>query len=366
MEKVECIVIGAGVIGLAIARELALGGREVLILEAEGEFGSHTSSRNTGCIHAGISYPLGSLKNQLCQRGKELLYSYCPDRGVGYSRCGKLLVATEEAQIPRLRAQIKRASENGLDDLRLLDPEEVREMEPELVFKEVALSPSSGIVDQHDLMNSLLGDAENANATLVLNSPVSGGRIKSSGFEVDVGGTEPITIRSDYCINAAGHNATLIAHALEGLSGDLIPKVIFAKGNYFTLASKKPFSRLIYPVPDENGLSIHVSPDISGAIRFGPDTEFVTRIDYSVDPDRSEPFYKGIRKFWPNLKDGDLLPGYAGIRPKLSRERATNLDFLIQGPMTHGIPGLVCLYGLESPGLTSSMAIGEYTREMLI
>jgi len=357
--------MGAGVVGLAIARELALSGREVVIIEAEDAVGTHTSSRNTGCIHAGISYPLGSLKNRLCQRGKELLYQYCPERGVGHRRCGKLLVATDDEQIDRLHGQMERAEKNGLHDLRLMDTSEVREMEPELSFREVVLSPSSGIVDQHDLMNALLGDAENAGAALALNSPVTGGRITGNGFEIDVGGNDPITIRAELCVNAAGHNATHIAAALDGLAAEHVPDVVYAKGNYFVLTSKRPFSRLIYPVPDADGLSIHVSPDIAGAIRFGPDTEFTDTIDYTVNPDRVAPFYEGIRKFWPALEDGDLVPGYAGIRPKLTRERATNLDFLIQGPDTHGIPGLACLYGLESPGLTSSMAIGEYVRKML-
>ena len=366
MEHVDCIVIGAGVIGLAIARELSITGREVLILEAEDSIGTHTSSRNTGCIHAGISYPLGSLKNRLCQRGKQLLYRYCPERNIGHNRCGKLLVANDDQQISRLRKQLERAKSNGLLDLRPLDAGEVRELEPELIFQEVVLSPSSGVVDQHDLMNALLGDAQNSSAQLVLNSPVIGGMITDRGIQLDVGGKDPISVHCKVCVNAAGHNATEVSKSIIGLDAELIPNVVFAKGNYFALTSKKPFKRLIYPVPDENGLSIHVSPDMSGSIRFGPDTEFTTSIDYTVDPKRVGPFYEGIRKFWPALQDGDLEPGYAGIRPKLSEARATSLDFLIQGPQMHGIPGLICLYGLESPGLTSSMAIGEYICEILV
>lgn len=365
MERTDSIVIGAGVVGLAIARALAQTGREVIIVEAESAIGMHTSSRNTGCIHAGINYPPGSLKGQLCRRGKELLYAYCADHNIGHRNCGKFLVAVEESSVPRLQQVKERAEKNGLLDLEYLDPAQVREMEPELHFSAVLHSPSSGIVDQHDLMDALLADTEDAGASLALNSPVKGGRVTGNGIELDIGSADPMTIRTDICVNAGGHWATEIAKSINGIAKDSIPEVIFAKGSYFVLPSKKPFSRLIYPLPGEHDHAVHVSPDIAGAIRFGPDTEFIDEIDYRVNPDRVDFFYEAAKRFWPAIQKEDLAPGYAGIRPKLSRERATDIDFLIQDQTQHGVPGLACLYGLESPGLTSSLAIGEYVTGIL-
>ncbi|MGY9006110.1 MAG: NAD(P)/FAD-dependent oxidoreductase [Alphaproteobacteria bacterium] len=360
MEKTDCIVIGAGVVGLAIARALAMAGREVVIIEAEDAIGTHTSSRNTGCIHAGIGYVPGSLKSRLALRGKEMLYDYAATHGVGHRRCGKMIVATNDAQTTKLEAHRLKAESNGLFDLRMLDAGEVREMEPELVFKGVLYSPSSGIVDAHDLMLALLGDAEAHGASLALRSPVISGRTIEGGIELSIGGTEQTTIQCNLCINAAGIGAQGIARTIDGIPATTIPGQVLVKGCFFVLHGKAPFSRLIYPLPDAHHLAVHVSPDMGGQMRFGPDTEDVDKIDYWVDPARASFFYDAARLFWPALKDGDLEPGYAGIRPKTNPGRAADNDFIIQGPDVHGVNGLIALYGIESPGLTSSLAIGEY------
>ncbi|MDP7602984.1 MAG: NAD(P)/FAD-dependent oxidoreductase, partial [Alphaproteobacteria bacterium] len=360
MERTECVVIGAGVVGLAIARALALAGREVVVLEAENTFGSHTSSRNTGCIHAGINYRSGSLKAQLAATGKKMLYSYCPDRGVGFKQVGKLLVAVDEDQIPRLHELKETAAANGLTELYLLEPEQVREMEPELRFAAVLHSPTSGIINAHGLMLAFLGEAEDHGTALAVNAPVTGGRVTMDGIELSVGGKEETQLLCRLCINAAGNWASEVAATIEGIPADSIPQCTLAKGSYFALQGRQPFSRLIYPLPHEHAAAVHVSPDLASQLRFGPDTEFVDKIDYTVDPARADFFYDAARRFWPGLKDGDLAPAYAGIRPKLSSGRAYENDFLVQAEDAHGVAGLVNLYGIESPGLTASMAIGEY------
>lgn len=360
MEKTDCIVIGAGVVGLATARALARAGRDVVILESENAPGQHTSSRNTGCIHAGMGYVPGSLKSRLALRGKELLYRFCADYGVGHRNCGKLLVATEPEQIPALHALMRKAEANGLHDLRLLDAAEVKEMEPDLRFAGAVYSPSSGIVDQHDLMQALLGDAEAHGASLALNAPVLSGRTTADGIELDVGGAEGISISAKTVINAAGLGAQGVARSITGVRRDSVPGQVLTRGCYFVLRRRSPFSHLIYPLPEAGHGTVHVSLDIGGQLRFGPDSEPVDRIDYHVDPGRAPFFYESARRFWPDLKDGDLVPGYAGIRPKLNHGRASDNDFVVQGAEVHGVPGLINLYGIESPGLTSSLAIGEH------
>jgi L-2-hydroxyglutarate oxidase LhgO len=353
------------VVGLATARALARTGREVVILEAEAAPGQHTSSRNTGCIHAGMGYVPGSLKSRLALRGKELMYAFCADHGVAHRRCGKLVVATEPEQIPALHALMKQAEANGLFDMRMLDPAEVREMEPELRFAAAVHSPSSGIVDQHDLMQAILGDAESYGAVLALNAPVVAGRATGNGIEITTGGKDATTIRAGMVVNAAGLGAQKVARAINGVRPESVPGQVLTRGCYFVLRRRSPFSRLIYPLPELGHAAVHVSLDLAGQLRFGPDTEAVDRIDYTVDPARAAFFYEAARTFWPGLKDGDLVPGYAGIRPKLNKERASLNDFVVQGADSHGVEGLVSLYGIESPGLTSSLAIGEYVTRQL-
>ena len=364
-ETTDCVVIGAGVIGLACAREMALAGHEVVIIEAEDIIGMHTSSRNTSCIHAGINYVPGSLKARLVLRGKELLYQFCPEHGIGHRRCGKLMVATDEAgaaELPKLKAN---AETNGLHDMEFLDAARVREMEPELSFHTVLYSPSSGIIDTHELMLALLGEAEDKGAALALSSPVLGGRITGDGIEIDVGGKEATTIRSRICINAAGFGAQKIAAAINGVPPETVPGQVLQKGIYFVAASKRPFSHLIYPLPGEHAGAVHVSPDVSGAVRFGPNTIPANGIEYSVDESYAPFFYEAARRFWPGIEDGDLVPGWAGIRPKTSNERASRNDFIVQDKTVHGIDGLVNLYGIESPGMTSSMAIAEHVHDLI-
>jgi L-2-hydroxyglutarate oxidase LhgO len=364
-ERTDCVVIGGGVVGLACAREMALAGREVVIVEAENAVGLHTSSRNTSCIHAGINYVPGSLKSRLVLRGKDLLYRFCPEHGVAHKRCGKLMVATDEAgaaELPRIKAI---AEGNGLPDLKFLEPQEVREMEPELAFHTVLYSPSSGIIDTHELMLALLGEAEDHGAVLALSSPVTGGRVAGDGIEVDVGGADAMTLKCRVCINAAGFSAQKIANAMDGVPPETVPPQVLQKGVYFVAASKRPFSHLIYPLPGEHQAAVHVSPDVSGAVRFGPNTVPTDGVDYSVDESLAPFFYEAARRFWPDIEEGDLVPGWAGIRPKTSEARASRNDFIIQGASVHGVPGLINLYGIESPGMTSSMAIAEHVRSLL-
>lgn len=366
MEQVDSIVIGAGVVGLATARALAMGGHEVVILEAEAAIGTHTSSRNTGCIHAGLSYIPGSLKARLALRGKELLYQFCANHGVGHSRCGKMLVALDEAGGPKLAALKDNAAKIGCGDLEYLPADQVREMEPALRFHTVLYSPSSGIVDAHELMHEILGEAETHGAALALNAPVEGGAVTGDGIELAVGGDEHSRIRCRSLVNAAGFGAQKVAAALEGVPPTTVPGQFLTKGNYFVLQGKSPFSHLIYPLPDEFTHAVHVSLDMGGQLRFGPDTEEIDgTIDYTVDPNRAPFFYDAARRYWPELPDGALIPGYAGIRPKIAKGRASLNDFVVQTEETHGINGLINLYGIESPGLTSSLAIGEHVAALI-
>ncbi|MBT3532340.1 MAG: NAD(P)/FAD-dependent oxidoreductase [Rhodospirillaceae bacterium] len=364
-EKTDCIVIGAGVVGLAIARHFAMAGREVIILEREDTYGVHTSSRNSGCIHAGINYTPGSLKARLNMRGKELLYQYCPDHGVGHKMIGKLIAIVDEEKIPQLQTLAEKSHAIGLEEIYMADMAEIKELEPNLHCVAALHSPTSGIVDQPELMTAYLGDAEDHGAVLAVNSPVQSGKATENGISLSVGGNDGMEIDCNICINAAGHGATKIAGLIDGVPAETVPTMILARGCYFVLPSKKPFTRMIYPLPDEHDVALHISPDMGGMVRFGPDTEFVDDVEYSVNPDRAPFFYDAARRFWPDIKDGDLEPGYAGVRPKLSRSRAGSNDFVIHGPETHGIPGLVNLFGIESPGLTSSMAIAEYVHTLV-
>ncbi|NMG74942.1 NAD(P)/FAD-dependent oxidoreductase [Aromatoleum diolicum] len=365
METVDCAVIGAGVVGLACARSLAEAGREVTVLESETAFGTGISSRNSEVIHAGLYYPPGSLKARLCVEGRNALYEYCADRGVAHARCGKLVVAAKPDQADALQAIRSRAEANGVQDLALLDRARIRELEPALDAHAALLSPSTGIVDSHGLMLALLGDAERHGALLALGSPVIEGQADGDSVVLHVGGAQEMEIRARWVINAAGLDAVALGRRIRGAAAETLPQAWFARGVYFTLSGKAPFSRLIYPIPEAGGLGVHLTLDLGGQAKFGPDVEWIAAPDYYVDPARAERFYTAIRSWWPQLEDGRLLPGYAGVRPKIAGPGMPDADFRIDGPMQHGTPGLIHLFGIESPGLTAALAIGEYVARMV-
>jgi len=362
MDQVDAVVIGAGVVGLAVARALALAGHETLVLESQGRIGSGISSRNSEVIHAGIYYPAGSLKARLCVDGKKLLYAYCDAAGVPYRRCGKLLVATAPDQVAQMRSTQMRAQANGVDDLILLDRKQALEMEPALHCEAALLSPSTGIIDSHALMTSYQGDLENAGGNVVLQTPVQEVQLDSGSRPVHVVKTADGTLLgTSLLVNAAGLTAPALARSFIGLDAAHVPPAYFAKGNYFTLAVRAPFHRLIYPLPQAAGLGVHLTLDLAGQAKFGPDVQWVQGPDdFSVDPERAASFYSEVRKYWPGLPDGALQPAYAGIRPKINAPTEAAADFCIQGPAHHGVAGLVNLFGIESPGLTSSLAIGDH------
>jgi len=364
-DSIDCVVIGAGVVGLAVARALALEGREVVVLEAADAIGTETSSRNSEVIHAGIYYPAGSLKARLCVEGKHFLYAYCSERGIPHRRCGKMIVATrpgQDAYLDKLRAQ---AAANGVEDLRLVDGAAARAIEPELSCDAALLSPSTGIVDSHSLMLAYQGDAEARGAVVAFLSPVLGGEVRNDGIELRVGGAEPAALRARLVVNAAGLGAQSVARSIAGIPAARVPPLHYAKGNYFSLAGRSPFSRLVYPVPEPGGLGVHISIDLAGQARFGPDVEWIDDIAYDVDPRRADGFYAEVRRYWPGLRDGALQPAYAGIRPKLGPAGTPAADFVVEGPCDHGVPGLVNLFGIESPGLTASPAIAALVVEKL-
>jgi L-2-hydroxyglutarate oxidase LhgO len=358
-ERVDCLVVGAGVVGLAVARALALRGREVIVLEAEESIGNHTSSRNSEVIHAGIYYPKGSLKARLCVQGKHLLYPYCRERGIPFDNCGKVLVAGSEAEIPTVLGYIDKANANGVHDLRRITLDELRDLEPSVTAAAAVLSPSTGIIDSHALMLALQGDLENSGGAVVFLSPVLGGEVTADGIALRVGGAEPMELVCGTLVNSAGLFAPQLARSISGIPGHTVPPQYFAKGHYYTLSGKSPFRRLIYPMAGHGFLGVHVTIDLGGQARFGPDIEWIDCIDYSFNNAREPLFYEAIRRYYPALKDGALQPGYTGIRPKISGPNGPAADFVIQGPKDHGIRGLVNLYGIESPGLTASLAIGE-------
>jgi L-2-hydroxyglutarate oxidase LhgO len=355
----DAVVVGGGVIGLALARSLALGGREVTLLEADTRLGNHTSSRNSEVIHAGIYYPEGSLKARLCVAGKARIYEYCALRGVPHRRVGKVIVATRDEEVPALQTILERAVRAGVTDLEWLDAAQVASLEPAVQAVRGLISPSTGIVDSHGLMSALRRDAEDAGAQVVLASPVEGGKVIGDGFEVDVGGREPARIRCRTLVNAAGLMAQNVARSIAGVPAASIPPQYFAKGHYFTLAGRSPFRHLVYPVPVPGGLGVHVTLDLAGQARFGPDVSWQDGIDYAFDEGRAPSFYAAIRRYFPQLTDDSLVPGYTGIRPKLSPPGSPAEDFVIQDSSVHGVPGLLNLYGIESPGLTASLALAE-------
>lgn len=360
MADIDCIVLGAGVVGLAVARELALSGREVLVVEAAEGIGTGTSARNSEVIHAGIYYPAGSLKARLCVAGKHMLYDYCEQRGIAHRRLGKLIVAANPEQSARLDGIAERAKLNGVDDLYRISGREAAELEPSLKCDAALVSPSTGIVDSHGLMLSLQGDMENAGGQCVFMTPFVEGRVLDSGeFLLSFGGPGAMEMTANCVINSTGLSAPAVARRLAGQPEALIPRAYYCKGSYFTLSGKSPFSRLIYPMPDHAGLGVHLTVDLGGQAKFGPDTEWVGAENYDIDPRRADSFYAAVRSYWPALPDGALQPGYTGIRPKIVGPDEPAADFVIAGPETHGVPGLVNLFGIESPGLTASLAIAK-------
>jgi L-2-hydroxyglutarate oxidase LhgO len=364
MEKVDCVVIGAGVIGLAVARRLAQAGREVIVLEAAEGIGTVTSSRNSEVIHAGIYYPAGSLMARMCVSGRHALYAYCREHGIPHRNCGKLIVATTPKETAKLASIRAHAEANGVDDLKTLTGEEARAIEPALNCDAALLSPSTGIIDSHAFMLALRGEAEDAGAALAFHTPLLHARASDGRIELDTGGEAPMSLECRCLINAAGLFASAVARSIEGMPIELIPPSYLAKGNYFSCSARAPFSHLIYPVPEPGGLGVHLTLDMAGQARFGPDVEWVESIDYAVDPSRAERFYPAIRRYWPTLPDGALMPSYSGIRPKIVPPAVAIQDFLIQGHSTHGVEGLVNLFGIESPGLTSSLAIADYVGDL--
>jgi L-2-hydroxyglutarate oxidase LhgO len=365
MERVDAVVVGAGVVGLAVARALALAGREVIVLDAAEGIGTETSSRNSEVIHAGIYYPPGSLKARFCLAGKAALYAYCAERGIPHRTCGKLLVATEERQLAKLHAIKAQAESNGVTDLRPLSGAEARGMEPELRCVAAYYSPTTGIVDSHAFMLALQGDAESRGAAIAFKSPLERGRVRDNGIMLEVGGAEPMQVLARTVVNSAGLHAQRVAASIRGFPAAHVPPTYYAKGNYYSLTGRSPFSRLVYPMPNEAGLGVHITIDLGGQARFGPDVEWIERIDYDVDPRRADSFYAAIREYWPGLKDGQLAPGYAGIRPKIVGPSEKAADFVVQGPRDHGVRELVNLFGIESPGLTAALAIAAHVRDLL-
>ena len=364
MERIDAVVAGAGVVGLAVARALAQHGLETLVLEADSGIGNGISSRNSEVVHAGLYDAPGSLKARLCVAGRRALYPYCEAHGVGHRRCGKLVVAAAAAQVDSLRAIERRAVANGVEGLRWLSGAEARALEPALHVEAALLSTVTGIVDSHALMLAYLGDFEAAGGGLVLRSPIESAEVQGNGFVLRVGGAAPMEIATGVLVNAAGLEAPALARRIRGLDASHLPKPWFAKGSYFALAGRSPFARLVYPVPEPGGLGVHLTLDLGGQARFGPDVEWLATddprtIDYAVDPARGAAFYAAIRRWWPGLADDALAPAYSGVRPKLQGPGEAVRDFMLQGPAEHGVGGLMNLFGIESPGLTASLAIAD-------
>ncbi len=361
MERVDCIIVGAGVVGLAIARELALRGREVIVLEKSKAIGSETSSRSSEVIHAGLYYPPGSLKARLCVEGKRRLYAYCAERGVAAKAVGKLIVATSEDQTSTLSAIASNAGACGVHDLTLWNADEAARLEPQVQCIAALYSPSSGIVDSHALMLSLQGDLESMGGVIAFNSPVLSAHVSAPHFRIQ---TPDINLEAQTVVNAAGLFATQVALSIEGVDRSRVPRSHFAKGNYFALTGvKPPFTHLIYPVPEQAGLGVHATLDLAGQVRFGPDVEWVPGVDYAVSADRGGHFAKAIRRYWPGLPQGALVPSYSGVRPKIVGPGEPSADFMVQGPDAHGVGQLWNLFGIESPGLTASLALATYVAD---
>ncbi len=370
MEKVECVVIGAGVVGLAVAAELGARGREVLVLEEADSFGTGMSSRNSEVIHAGLYYAPGSLKARMCVAGRKRLYEYCRARGVRHKRCGKMVVAMNDDEHARLDALRRRAGENGVDDIECMDGAAAKALEPSLTCSMALLSPSSGMIDSRELMLCLFADVQSSGGMVVFSSPCLSGRLcENGGAVLEIGGAQPMQLRTNLLVNCAGLGAQKLAHSLEGFPGEKIPPLYFGKGNYFVLKKSfaaPPFSRLIYPLPGEHSLGAHVTCSLDGRVRLGPDLEWTDAPDYQVDPARASSFEKAVRRYWHDMPEDSLAPDYAGIRPKLARAGEPAEDFRILGPAHHGCRGMIHLFGIESPGLTSCLAIADYVVSLAI
>jgi L-2-hydroxyglutarate oxidase LhgO len=374
MEQVDCVVVGAGVVGLAVAREMALQGHETILLERESAFGTVSSARNSEVIHAGIYYPKDSLKAKLCVEGNRLLYEYCRTHHVATQPYGKLIVAADETQMDDLQALLYKAQSNSVPRIKMISGAEACALEPNLQCVAAILSSSTGIVDSHGYMLSLLGGFEDAGGMIAYQSPLISARCIGSnaegGYELDIGGSDAMQIQTKILINCAGISAPAIAQKIDGLKQERIPKAYFAKGNYFSLSGKSPFSRLIYPIPEPGGLGVHLTLDMGGQAKFGPDVEWLDidieeRIDYTVNPKRAEGFYAAIRRYWPGLRDGSLQPDYSGVRAKIVPPNAPAADFVFDGHSNHGLHGLHNLYGFESPGLTASLAIAKHLQGLI-
>jgi L-2-hydroxyglutarate oxidase LhgO len=369
MDRVDCVVIGAGVIGLAVAREMALQGRETILLERESAFGTISSARNSEVIHAGIYYPKDSLKAKLCVEGNRMLYEYCRTHHVATQPYGKLIVASDQSQLDDLQAILYKAQQNNVPEIKMITGKQAKSMETELQCTAAVLSSTTGIVDSHGFMLSLLGGFEDAGGMIAYQSPLISakplGAGAKDGFELEIGGADGMKIQTKLLINCAGMSAPAIAKKIEGLAEEQIPKAYFAKGNYFSLSGKSPFKHLIYPIPEPGGLGVHLTLDMGGQAKFGPDVEWLeideeNQIDYTVNPKRGDGFYAAVRKYWPGLKDNALQPDYSGVRAKIVPPNSPAGDFCFNAPKDHGLEGLFNLYGFESPGLTSSLAIAKY------
>ncbi len=355
----QVLVVGAGVVGLAIAREAARAGHEVIVADAEPHIGSGTSSRNSEVIHAGIYYATGSLRERHCARSRRMLYEFCASHGVPHKKLGKLVVVGRDADVPMLEKLFAQATRNGVEGLRMLDGAEAIRMEPALACVAAFHSPETGIIDSHRYMLALQGDVEDAGGVVALNTPVERLALAPAGWRVRFGGPEPGSLLVDAVVNSAGHGAQKLACVTEGYPVDRVPRLVLAKGTYFSYAGRPAFTRLIYPAPVPGGLGIHVTLDLAGRMRFGPDVQWVDGYDYDVDPRRAATFYPAIRTYWPGLLDGMLVPDYAGIRPKLTGQGEPAADFMIDTPADHGLPRIVHLFGIESPGLTASLSIAQ-------
>jgi L-2-hydroxyglutarate oxidase LhgO len=367
----QVMVIGAGVVGLAIAREAALRGHDVIVAEAASSIGTGTSSRNSEVIHAGLYYPTGSKRALHCPRGRRMLYAYCESHGIPHKKLGKLFIVTRDTDIGKLEAIYRQALVNGVENVTMLDAAEAKRMEPALFCVAAFHSAETGVIDSHRFMLALEGDIEDRGGVIAFNTPVERiarhSRSKNgvaslaygAGWRVTFGGPEPGDIMVDAVVNSAGHGAQRIARAVDGFPRARVPKLVLAKGNYFGFAGRAPFSRLIYPAPVPGGLGIHITLDLAGRMRFGPDVEWIEAMNFDVDPRRGDAFYAAIRTYWPGLPDNSLFPDYAGIRPKLTGPGEPAADFMVEGPQEHGLPGLVHLFGIESPGLTSALSLAE-------